>query len=299
MVREVSWRAVRRSATSARLQRAATCIRRGAQFIATNPDATFPTAQGAWPASGPIAAAVSTASGARPRVIGKPAPAMFHAALTGLEAETRTVMIGDTPRTDVLGAHQADLPAVLVAHLPPPVLPAGDLRTPEAVIPDLAGLFESAQRLRPRAPLMFPWPQQVRAGVAAVVLDEAGRVLLMRRADNGLWGLPSGHIEPGETVADAAVREVFEETRLHVQISRLVGLYSDPALQLIVYPEGRICQFITASFVCTVTGGELRADRVEALATEFFPTDQLPIELMRMHPRWLTEALQGRTGAYR
>jgi ADP-ribose pyrophosphatase YjhB (NUDIX family) len=169
---------------------------------------------------------------------------------------------------------------------------------PDANISGLAGLFGSAQLLRPPPRSTFPWPQEVRAGVAAVVLD-AGRVLLVRRTDNGLWGLPSGHVEPGETVADAAVREVLEETGLQVRVSRLIGIYSDPASQVVAYPDGRVCHFVTASFACTVTGGCLRPDGVEALAARFFPFDEMPTDLLAMHPQWLADALDGLAGAYR
>lgn len=281
------------------LRRAATLIRRGAQFIATNPDPTFPTRQGPWPATGAITAAVSIASGVRPLVIGKPAPAMFHAALAGLAPGVRAAMVGDTLDTDVLGAHQAGLTAILIAEEPPAALSSRDPRAPDATIADLSRLFDPAQPLRSPPPPTFPWPQEIRPGVAAVVFDAAGRVLLVRRADNGLWGLPSGHVEPGETVAHAAEREVLEETGLRVRVSRLVGIYSEPASQVVTYPDGRVCHFITASFACAVVGGGLRPDGVEALAADFFPTDQLPTDLLRMHPQWLTDALHGHTGTFR
>ncbi len=87
---------------------------------------------------------------------------------------------------------------------------------------------------------IFPWPERVEAGVAAVVFDGAQRVLLGRRADNGLWGLPSGHVEAGETVAEAVRREVREETGLEVAIVRLIGVYSDPASQVFCYPSGPV-----------------------------------------------------------
>ena len=92
--------------------------------------------------------------------------------------------------------------------------------------------------------------------MAAVVFDEAGRVLLGRRLDNGLWGLPSGHVEVGETAAQAAVREVAEETGLQVQVQRLVGVYSDPASQVFAYPDGRVTQFVTTTFACLPRGGQ-------------------------------------------
>ena len=58
----------------------------------------------------------------------------------------------------------------------------------------------------------------------AVVVDDGGRVLLGCRADTGKWSLPAGAIDPGEQPADAAVREVYEETRLHIAVERLAGV---------------------------------------------------------------------------
>lgn len=58
---------------------------------------------------------------------------------------------------------------------------------------------------------------------SAVVVDDAGRVLLGRRADTGKWSLPMGAIDPGEQPADAAVREVYEETGVHSPLSVLPG----------------------------------------------------------------------------
>lgn len=135
-----------------------------------------------------------------------------------------------------------------------------------------------------------PWPQDVRAGVAAVVLDGTGRVLLGRRVDNGLWGLPSGHVEAGETVEQAIVREVAEVTGLRVEVTRLTGVYSDPASQVFIYPDGRVTQFVTVCFACSPREGRMRPDGVETSEVAFFSPDRLPAALLPMHPRWLTDA---------
>jgi hypothetical protein len=74
----------------------------------------------------------------------------------------------------------------------------------------------------------FSWPEKIEAGVAGIIFDNKRRVLLMKRADNGLWGIPSGHVEPGETVEEAIIREIYEETGLKVKVNRLIGVYSDP-----------------------------------------------------------------------
>ncbi len=281
------------------LRQAVTLITRGSRFIATNPDPTFPTPDGPWPATGAILAAVTAATGVRPRVIGKPSPPMFEAALIGLPRGARAAVVGDSADTDVLGAHQAGLTAILIAPEAPSNVQGGDPRTPDATITTMAGLFSPREPLHRPLRLTFPWPQEIRPGVAAVVLDERGDVLLVRRADNGLWGLPSGHVELGETIAHAAVREVLEETGLQVRVSRLVGVYSEPESQVVAYLDGRVCQFITASFACTPVGGALRPDGVEAVAARFFPVGEMPTDLLRMHPQWLADALDGLIGAYR
>ena len=74
---------------------------------------------------------------------------------------------------------------------------------------------------------------QIRPAVAAVIHNGDGRILLQRRSDNGLWGLPGGSVEIGESVRDAIVREVREETGLTVEVLRLIGVYSDPRIQIV------------------------------------------------------------------
>lgn len=64
--------------------------------------------------------------------------------------------------------------------------------------------------------------------VNVVVVNEAGQILLIRRADNGNWALPGGAIEIGESLTEAAVREVLEETGVTCRITGMVGIYSDP-----------------------------------------------------------------------
>jgi 8-oxo-dGTP pyrophosphatase MutT (NUDIX family) len=73
-----------------------------------------------------------------------------------------------------------------------------------------------------------PEPNSVVPAAVAVVAREDGAVLLIRRTDNGNWALPGGAIEMNESVADAAVRETFEETGIRVEVTGLLGVYSDP-----------------------------------------------------------------------
>ena len=73
-----------------------------------------------------------------------------------------------------------------------------------------------------------PEPNSVVPAAVALVAREDGAVLLIRRTDNGNWALPGGAIEMNESVADAAVRETFEETGMQVEVTGLLGVYSYP-----------------------------------------------------------------------
>lgn len=97
---------------------------------------------------------------------------------------------------------------------------------------------------------------KLRLGCSAVIFNEDKKVLLTRRSDNGQWCLPGGAMEPGESVAEACAREVWEETGLRVGVLRLIGVYSDPN-RVIVYPDGNKVHIVALSFEAKVIGGEL------------------------------------------
>ncbi len=90
-------------------------IERGARFIATNPDATGPSADGPLPATGSVAALITKATGRHPYFVGKPNPMMFRSALNRIEAHSETtVMVGDRMDTDIVAGIEAGLDTVLV-----------------------------------------------------------------------------------------------------------------------------------------------------------------------------------------
>ena len=108
-----------------------------------------------------------------------------------------------------------------------------------------------------REPADYEKALGVRPSVSAVIFDRRGRLLLQQRSDGGQWGLPGGSVEIGESVADAVVREVLEETGLTVRPRRIVGVYSDPALQVVRYPDGNVWHYVNVCFECTAHGGTL------------------------------------------
>lgn len=120
-------------------------ILRGARFIATNRDSTFPTEDGVVPGSGSIIAGIATASGREPTTIGKPEPLMLQlcVAAFGLMLE-QTAMIGDRLDTDIACAHRAGLPAILVltgVHTRTNVEIASAEEKPDAIFADLPALL--------------------------------------------------------------------------------------------------------------------------------------------------------------
>lgn len=135
-------------------------------------------------------------------------------------------------------------------------------------------------------------------GVAAIIRDEEGRVLLIRRGDGRGWSLPGGIMEPGEGVVDCLLREVWEETGLEVEPLHLVGVYSDPARLLVTYPNGDQAHFVVSTFECRRVGGQLRPDGEESLEVAFFPPDALPDQVVCDHEIRIQDALSGREAAF-
>ncbi|MFB6467829.1 NUDIX domain-containing protein [Cytobacillus sp. Hz8] len=139
---------------------------------------------------------------------------------------------------------------------------------------------------------------EIKAGIAVIIFNEKKQVLLQKRADVGLWGIPSGHIEIGETVSEAAIREVKEETNLEIEIIKLIGVYSEPASQVFNYPNGKTVHFITTCFLAEVKGGNLKCNSNESLDLRYFGLEELPHNLLSMHPSWLKDALSKRKMAF-
>jgi ADP-ribose pyrophosphatase YjhB (NUDIX family) len=78
--------------------------------------------------------------------------------------------------------------------------------------------------------LAAPTPNSIVVAVTVFVVDDLDRVLLIRRTDNGLWAIPGGAQDFGEYIAHTAVRETKEETGVDIEVTGLVGIYSNPTM---------------------------------------------------------------------
>lgn len=119
--------------------------------------------------------------------------------------------------------------------------------------------------------------------VDAVIPYRGGIVLVRRKNDpfRGYYALPGGVVEYGESVEEAVVREVREETGLECTVDRLIGVYSDPGRD----PRGH---FVSVCFLVRVIGGELRADS-DADEVKVFKLSELP-ELAFDHSKMVDDA---------
>jgi 8-oxo-dGTP diphosphatase len=122
----------------------------------------------------------------------------------------------------------------------------------------------------------------------AVIQD--GKVLLIKREDFEVWGLPSGFVEEYESISEAAIRETFEEVGLVIKLVRLVGIYSLPE-----YNKGNH----TILFSAIPIGGNLKLQETEVLALDYFDPMHLPHPLIWWHRQRIIDALQDRNSVIR
>lgn len=109
--------------------------------------------------------------------------------------------------------------------------------------------------------------------VTVFVFDEEDRLLLAQERDTGLWMTIGGAMDPDESPADAAVRECWEETGLHVELTKLAGVFGGPQYR-IAYANGDMVAYTTIVFEAHVLGGRPEADGEEATALRFVSQEE-------------------------
>ena len=119
-------------------------------------------------------------------------------------------------------------------------------------------------------------------GVRAVIVNEKEELLLQRRTDTALWGVPGGGVELDETALDALKREVAEETALDVIEAEPMALYCGPNHRF-AYPNGDRVQCFALAFLVREWKGRPRADGREGSEVRFFPFSRLPDGLVPLH----------------
>ena len=123
-----------------------------------------------------------------------------------------------------------------------------------------------------------------RIAVSALIFSE-GKILLALRRDIDWWNLPGGGMEVGETVDEALQREVYEETRLEVKVAQLVGVYSKPQKQEVVF-----------TFRCHILEGVPKATE-ETRECRYFDPAHLPPNTLRKHRQRIEDALLNQSSA--
>lgn len=126
-------------------------------------------------------------------------------------------------------------------------------------------------------------------GVTGLVVDDAQRVLLVRRADNLQWTLVTGCLDPGEQPAVGIVREILEETGVTARAERILAV--DVTRQF-AHPNGDLTAFLDVAFVCTPTGGTARVNDDESVDVGWFPISELP-QLPERHEACVKRYLDG------
>ncbi|MFN8493535.1 MAG: NUDIX domain-containing protein [Caldilineaceae bacterium] len=125
-------------------------------------------------------------------------------------------------------------------------------------------------------------------GVNIAILVE-DQILLTKREDFEVWCLPGGEVDPNESIAQAAVREAWEETGLEVRLSRLVGIYSKPQW------AGSGAHSVL--FVAEPRSGALRLCPGETIEVGYFSLDEIPPDLLPWHQQMIRDARAGIGGS--
>lgn len=141
-----------------------------------------------------------------------------------------------------------------------------------------------------------PEPNKPRSMGVSVFIEQDDKLLLECRSDSGRWSMIGGALEMKESVQDAVLREVKEETGLDVMGYRLFGIFSDPS-RIIEYPDGNIILSITVAFRAEVDPEQEMQISDESLELRYFSREELKtLDIVETHrhivDRWLEDPNQ-------
>ncbi|WP_190820115.1 NUDIX hydrolase [Saccharopolyspora pogona] len=142
-----------------------------------------------------------------------------------------------------------------------------------------------------------PPANSIVVAVAAFVQDDTGRVLMIRRTDNDQYAIPGGAQDIGETVAQAAIRETAEETGIDIEVSGLIGVYSDPG-HVIAYDDGEVRQEFSLCFRALPIGGTPRTSSESKEVHWVDPADIATLNIGRANRLRIEHGLQQRAEPY-
>jgi ADP-ribose pyrophosphatase YjhB (NUDIX family) len=125
-----------------------------------------------------------------------------------------------------------------------------------------------------------PKANSVVPSVVAVVEDDDGRILMIHKTDNDLWALPGGGHDIGEFIWETVVREVREETGFEVEVTNIVGTYTNPN-HVMAYDDGEVRQQFSIAFSAKHVGGALRASDESREVAWVAPAD---LDMLEIHP---------------
>jgi ADP-ribose pyrophosphatase YjhB (NUDIX family) len=138
-----------------------------------------------------------------------------------------------------------------------------------------------------------PAANSIVPSVTVAVRDGAGRILLIHKIDNDSWALPGGAVDLGESVVAAAVRQVAEETGVMIELTGLVGIYSDPG-HVMAYDDGEVRQQFSVCFAARLISGEARPDDTETKAVCWLdPSEVAAIDIHPAMRRRIDDAIAG------
>ncbi len=118
----------------------------------------------------------------------------------------------------------------------------------------------------------------IMVGATLLALNESGQLLMLKRNDNGFWGVPGGAMELGESLEDTARREAKEEAGIDVKTLTFFGVYSGPKFHYI-YPNGDEVYMVTSVYLTHLMNEKIHVGKDEHNDWGYFNLNDLPINI--------------------